>query len=108
MKNIVVLKNLPSNLVEEAIVILKSNKYARKLEHIEKININSSSQEKGNKDCVIREAENVISNYITKIEKKKNENCPSKNIEKKYKKLKIYSICTSIILFFCFINCLIS
>ena len=26
MKNIVVLKNLPSNLVEEAIVVLKANK----------------------------------------------------------------------------------
>ena len=28
VKNIVVLKNLPSNIVEEAIVILKSNKYS--------------------------------------------------------------------------------
>ena len=32
MKNIVVLKNLPSNLVEEAIVILKSSKKVKKLE----------------------------------------------------------------------------
>ena len=30
MKNMVILKNLPSNLIEEAIVILKSNKYAKK------------------------------------------------------------------------------
>ena len=36
MKNMVVLKNLPSNLVEEAIVILKSNKHVKKLEKIEK------------------------------------------------------------------------
>lgn len=36
MKNMVVLKNLPSNLVEEAIVILKSSKKVRKLEKIEK------------------------------------------------------------------------
>ena len=36
MKNMVVLKNLPSNLVEEAIVILKSSKKVKKLEKIEK------------------------------------------------------------------------
>ena len=36
MKNIVVLKNLPSNLVDEAIVILKSKKTAKRLEVIEK------------------------------------------------------------------------
>lgn len=30
MKNIVVLKNLPSNIVEEAIVILKGNKKNKK------------------------------------------------------------------------------
>ena len=32
MKNMVVLKNLPSNLVEEAIIILKSSKKVKKLE----------------------------------------------------------------------------
>ena len=38
MKNMVVLKNLPSNLVEEAIVILKSSKKVKKLEKIDKNN----------------------------------------------------------------------
>ena len=38
MKNMVILKNLPSNLVEEAIIILKSNKKAKKLEKIDKNN----------------------------------------------------------------------
>lgn len=108
MKNIVVLKNLPSNLVEEAIVILKTNKYAKRLEHIDKNNANNNCiKNKENKDYVVREAESVISNYITKIEKNKNEKAPIKNIEKKYKKLKLYSICASIILFISFINCLI-
>ena len=32
LKNMVVLKNLPSNIVEEAIVILKTNKKVKKLE----------------------------------------------------------------------------
>ena len=36
LKNMVVLKNLPSNIVEEAIVILKSNKKVRQVEKIEK------------------------------------------------------------------------
>ena len=34
LKNMVVLKNLPSNIVEEAIVILKTNKKVKKLEKI--------------------------------------------------------------------------
>ena len=38
LKNIVILKNLPSNIVEEAIVILKSNKYSKKFQMIEKNN----------------------------------------------------------------------
>lgn len=98
MKNIVVLKNLPSNLVEEAIVILKTNKEAKKLEYIEK---NSKTNiDKGNKtkEYMVREAEAVISSYISKIEDNKSEKMPNVNIEKKYKKLKIYSIIASIIL----------
>ena len=35
LKNIVVLNNLPSNLIDEAIIILKSKKVARKLELID-------------------------------------------------------------------------
>lgn len=99
MKNIIVLKNLPSNIVEEAIVILKTNKEAKKLEYIEKnskVNINS---EKKTKEYMVREAESVISSYISKIEKNRNEKIPNLNMEKKYKKLKIYSIIASIMLF---------
>ena len=36
MKNMVVLKNLPSNIVDEAIIVLKSNKKVKKLQKIEK------------------------------------------------------------------------
>ena len=36
LKNIIVLKSLPSNIIEEAIIILKSNKYAKKFQTIEK------------------------------------------------------------------------
>ena len=37
MKNMVVLKNLPSNIVEEAIVVLKPNKKVKNVQYIKKI-----------------------------------------------------------------------
>ena len=98
MKNIVVLKNLPSNLVDEAIVILKSNKNAKKLQYIERNNQIEYNNAKDNKDYVIKEAESVISSYISKIERNKKIRIFDNNIEKKYKKIKTYSIIVSIIL----------
>ena len=38
MKNMLVLKNLPSNIVDEAIIILKENKKIKKFEKIYDIN----------------------------------------------------------------------
>ena len=97
MKNIIVLKNLPSNLIEEAIVILKNNKESKKLEYIEK-NINKTKNNKRcTKEYMIKEAENVVSSYISKIEENKKYK-PIFNIEKKYRLLRIYSIIASIIL----------
>ena len=46
LKNMVVLKNLPSNLIEEAIVILKSNKKVKKLEKIDKQKRNEKEEAK--------------------------------------------------------------
>ena len=34
LQNMIVLKNLPSNLVEEAIVVLKQNKKAKKYQYL--------------------------------------------------------------------------
>ena len=99
MKNIVVLKNLPSNLVEEAIVILKTNKEAKKLEYIEKNSKANEDSGKKTKEYMVREAESVISSYISKIEDNKTHKMLNINIERKYKKLKIYSIIASIMLF---------
>lgn len=107
MKNIVVLKNLPSNLVDEAIVILKSNKTARKLEFIEKKSNIKYNRLKDSKDYVIREAESVISSYISKLEKNNNVKKSTNNIENKYKKIRAYSVFISIILFFCIIRVMI-
>lgn len=100
MKNIVVLRNLPSNIMEEAIFILKSNKYAKKLEIIEK---NSKLDNKNNKekdnDYIIKEAEMIVSNYVTKIENNKTLEKPNKTLKQKYTRLKNYSLIVSIALF---------
>lgn len=84
MKNMIVLKNLPSNIVEEAYVVLKPNK-----------NFKISMQKQENTEArltsefVVKEAEMVISNYLSKIEDKKViRNKEVEKIQKKCKNLK--------------------
>ena len=101
LKNIVVLKNLPSNLVDEAIVIVKSKKTAKKLELIEKSSGTKYKKNNNLENYVIKEAENVVINYIANLEKNKNKKNTYNNIEIKYKKIRAYSIIISMILFFC-------
>ena len=99
MKNIVVLKDLPSNLIEEAILIFKTNNNTRKFESIDKgENVNKEKNSKNAKDYIIKEAESVISNYISKTDKKtiKTENT---GLNKRYRRLKIYSIIVTVALF---------
>lgn len=83
MKNMVVLRNLPSNIVEEAYVVLKPNKNYKNLQKQENVDERLSA------DYVVKEAEMVISNYLSKIEDKKIiKNSEVEKIKKKYKKLK--------------------
>lgn len=77
MKNMIVLKNLPSNLVEEAIVVLKENKKVKKYQYVDKEgNKNVESDNKktqktaNDSEYIIKEAENVISQYISNLEMK--------------------------------------
>ena len=99
MKNIVVLKNLPSNIVEEAIVILKGNKKIKKLELVENKNKNKLTNEEGkNKEYILKEAEMLVSNYITKTQKNKYIDKMNKSEKKKYGILKKYSIIVTILL----------
>ena len=100
MKNMVVLKNLPSNIVEEAIVILKTNKKVKKLEKIEKNKITEdTTYRKKEKDYILKEAEMLVSNYISTLEGKKQERkMNNKKMEQKYKKLKNYAYIASFII----------
>ena len=95
MKSMVVLKDLPSNLIDEAIIILKPNKMIPSLDYI-KSNENASNkqgQDKENsKDYIINEAQMVIANYISNIEGQKN--TKDKNIKKIESKYKILKTCT--------------
>ena len=94
LKNTVVLKNLPSNIVEEAILILKENKKIKRLEKIEK---NKSSMQKEQrektkeKDYILKEAEMLVNSYVSKVERKDSKDMFNKNIKQKYNKIKKYS-----------------
>lgn len=111
VKNMVILKNLPSNIVEEAIVVLKAN---IRIKHNEKIDENVKEKNKsnveenneknigkrGDNNYILKEAEMLISNYINKVEQKNKQN---KNIEKtinqKCEKMKKRIILLSLIIF---------
>ncbi len=95
-KNMVVLKNLPSNIVEEAYVVLKSKKKAKKLQKIENNNKESVGEFSGKGNYVVKEAELLVSNYLEKI----NNNKMILNVKtkKKYKRLKNYAYISSIIM----------
>ena len=112
MKNMIILKDLPSNLVEQAIVIFKKNKKINKFELAENKKNKCVNTKNNNKisenNFFIKEAQNVIADYISRIE---DQNFKSKDnikkLEEKNKKLKIFSgislciisICMAIIIF---------
>ena len=83
MKNMIVIKDLPSNIVEEAYVILKPNVKLKKKEEKEEHSKETSQ------DYIIKEAENVVTNYLSNLEdNKKLRNLETEKIKKKYEKLK--------------------
>lgn len=94
MKNMVVLKNLPSNIVEEAIIVLKPNKKVKKIEYIKNKDKNNKQVKQENR-YIIREAEMVISNYLKEMEEKKKPK--NYGLEKKYNRLKYINFTLALI-----------
>ena len=98
MKNIVILKNLPSNMVEEVFVVLKDNIKIHSKELFGEKDSNNIFKEDSNntkKDgkYIIKEAEMLVADYIDKINKKQNrKNKLNYKIEEKYNKLKYLTI----------------
>mgnify|MGYP004640949287 CR=1 FL=1 len=94
MKNVVVLRNLPSNLIEEAFVVVKSKKIARSLEYID------GKNEIDKKDCkdngyIVREAESVLTSYVS-LMKKKDEKKVDLGVKRRYNMLKIYGVLVTV------------
>ena len=104
MKNMVVIKNLPSNMVEEAIIIFKENQRVKERELIERgCNINSSETQTKSQDYILKEAEMLVTDYIKKIENNKKRPNVNKDILLKYKLLKLYSVLSSVMIIVCLI-----
>ncbi len=97
LKNMVVLKNLPSNIVEEAIIILKNSKKIKRLEKIENNkNNNKQPRQAKEKDYILKEAEMLVNSYVSKMENKEDKKIVENKIQKKYKKIKKYAILSTI------------
>ena len=89
MKNIVILKNLPSNIIDEAIVVLKPNKKVKNMQYIKTKEQQGNGQKHGN-GYIVKEAEMLINNYVMEIEKDRKAK-RSEEWEKKYNRQKYIS-----------------
>lgn len=96
MKNMIVIKNLPSNMIEQAFIFLKPD---IKVKELDTVDIESKENFRANKtegNYVVKEAELLVSEYISKIEKgdhiRKNS-----LIEKKYKKMRRIALLSFIV-----------
>ena len=98
-KNTIVLKNLPSNLIEEAIIVFKNKKIVNEIVKDKKGKAEIKNSTNNKENYAIKEEELLVSEYITKIEeKKRNRNIEKLKHSKKYKNVKIYSILSTIII----------
>lgn len=98
LKNIIVLKSLPSNIIDEAIIILKSNKYAKKFQTIEKNNKEAFAKtDLIKKEYIVKEAEALLAGYVKEVENRNQFNKNNQEIKKKYRILKKYSIAITIL-----------
>lgn len=92
-KDMVILKNLPSNIVKEAYIVLRPN-IKQKIDNIYKYSEGKWPE------YIVQEAENVISNYISEIENtKKIRNLEVERIKQKYVKLRKLCIGLGILIF---------
>ena len=82
LKNMVVLKNVPSNMIEEAMIVLKKN-----------IKIKETELQ----NCIENEINKNTKKDITNIENNKKKEIINKKINRKYKKMKKYLYITSIL-----------
>lgn len=89
MKNIIVLKGMSSNVVDEAIVVLKPNVKLKQSEYNAKGKRNLVDKNK--KMIVTKEAENTINLYVKKLQKE-SRNREDHQLKRKYKFLQICNV----------------
>lgn len=98
MKNIIVLKDLPSNIVDEAIVVLKSGARLKNMETSDtKHKGNLGGNEGSNSETAIKEAEFIVENYLKGLEDKKTSNEKQSNIKKMRIQYRKMQVCTAIL-----------
>ncbi|MCR5146103.1 MAG: hypothetical protein K6B70_01970 [Clostridia bacterium] len=102
MRNMVILKDLPSNLIEEALIVFKENQKIKKVEYAESKSDKFSGEgdNRNENDYVVKEAELLISDYINKLE-----NYDSLPKIKNNNLLKKYKLCSIILGCLLFITC---
>lgn len=91
MKKMIVLKNLQSNIIEEAYVVFKNNAKARKFEKVNNQKKEVITDDKKTNDYMVKEAEMIINDYICKMESKEF-NFNNKILKSKNNRLKILTI----------------
>lgn len=119
MKNIVILKNLPSNIIEEAIVVVKNKKQI-----LDDVDINNKNKnevqgymsnddfkkmekiKQESREYVVKEAESVIANYLEKISDRERRK-KRKNIEARYYKIKCMNIALILLTIMSTIICIV-
>ena len=100
MKNMVILKDIPSNMVEEAIVIFKPNIKIeqRRKEEKKKENIKVGAKGKEiSKDYIVKEAESIVSQYISNLERPHELEVSNQKLLNKYNRMKTISILCAIV-----------
>ena len=90
MKNMVVIRNLPSNIVEEAWVVIKPEVKNKEKELIKRMKNNNFSS-KAKTSYVLEEARTVIADYLKNINSYKDKK-KYNDIIKKYNKQKKVSL----------------
>ena len=88
-KNTIVLNNLPSNIIDQAIIILKKGVKTKELEKVDKSKFLDCEKVKyKEKEYIVKEAEMLVDNCIKEIENKNNNDKIKLKIDEKCKKLK--------------------
>ena len=91
MKRMIVLKNLQSNLVEEAYVVFKNNVKVHKYEKVDNIDKKQIEKKSKNKDYIVKEAEMIVNDYIKNIEDKDYKS-NFRMLKQNYKRLKMETV----------------